>query len=263
MNRPPLLVPAMVVFLSIVGPIGRSQLLADPTSTESVAPSPSSTPAAPFVQSMPASELPSDLLGLADMRGALSVDITTLEKRIEKIQNEDLPGAQDNEIRSKELQGRIDNLTKQQPRSEDFQFRLDEYRSEQSRLASQPTVAALQAEITSKTAELAAKRALAEKVQSKIASTATADQYFKQIMSEIFAALIGVVIIGFFVVSLRDEKIRQAIFSGEAGIQFLTLFSIVIAIILFGITGILEGKELAGLLGGLSGYILGRVTPKV
>ena len=44
--------------------------------------------------------------------------------------------------------------------------------------------------------------------------------------------------------------------------QFLTLFSLVIAIILFGITQILEGKELAARLGGLSGYILGRTTPK-
>lgn len=53
---------------------------------------------------------------------------------------------------------------------------------------------------------------------------------------------------------------RREIFRGQAGIQFITLFSVVIAIILFGILGILEGKELAALLGGLSGYILGRVT---
>jgi hypothetical protein len=36
----------------------------------------------------------------------------------------------------------------------------------------------------------------------------------------------------------------------------------VIAIILFGITGILEGKELSALLGGLSGYILGRTSDR-
>ena len=51
---------------------------------------------------------------------------------------------------------------------------------------------------------------------------------------------------------------REAIFTGESGIQFVTLFSLVIAIILFGVLKILEGKELAALLGGLSGYILGR-----
>jgi hypothetical protein len=56
---------------------------------------------------------------------------------------------------------------------------------------------------------------------------------------------------------LRDDKVRQEIFSGQAGIQFITLLSLVIAIILFGITGILEGKELSALLGGLAGYILG------
>lgn len=53
----------------------------------------------------------------------------------------------------------------------------------------------------------------------------------------------------------------RQIFAGQAGIQFVTLFSLVIAIILFGIITILEGKELAALLGGLSGYILGRATP--
>jgi small-conductance mechanosensitive channel len=46
-------------------------------------------------------------------------------------------------------------------------------------------------------------------------------------------------IIGFFILAGIDQKMRQAIFSGDAGIQFLTLFSLVIAIILFGITGIL------------------------
>jgi hypothetical protein len=54
-----------------------------------------------------------------------------------------------------------------------------------------------------------------------------------------------------------DPQVRREIFAGQAGIQFVTLFSFVIAIILFGIIDILEGKELAALLGGLSGYILG------
>jgi Na+-transporting methylmalonyl-CoA/oxaloacetate decarboxylase gamma subunit len=42
------------------------------------------------------------------------------------------------------------------------------------------------------------------------------------------------------------------------GMQFVTLFLIVIAIILFGIMGTLEGREFAALLGGLSGHILGK-----
>jgi hypothetical protein len=54
--------------------------------------------------------------------------------------------------------------------------------------------------------------------------------------------------------------VRLSIFSQQTGIQFITLFSLVIAIILFGILGILEAKELSALLGGISGYILGRAT---
>jgi len=84
---------------------------------------------------------------------------------------------------------------------------------------------------------------------------------FKFKTSLTFAALVGVVIIGFFVIALRDKHVGREIFGGQAGIQFVTLFSLVIAIILFGIIDILEGKELAALLGGLSGYILGRATP--
>jgi len=74
----------------------------------------------------------------------------------------------------------------------------------------------------------------------------------------IFAILVGAVIVGFFGVAFRSQRVQEAIFTGESGIQFITLFSLVIAIILFGVLKILEGKELAALLGGLSGYILGR-----
>jgi hypothetical protein len=110
--------------------------------------------------------------------------------------------------------------------------------------------------------QLKTKRALASKIQTSIASMLSPEQEFKRTMSITFAALIATVIVGFFVIAFRDEKIRQAIFSGETGIQFLTLFSLVIAIILFGITQVLEGKELSALLGGLSGYILGRTVPR-
>jgi hypothetical protein len=88
----------------------------------------------------------------------------------------------------------------------------------------------------------------------------TAENKFKLNITAAFTALVLVVILGFFIVSWKDEEVRRSIFSSQSGIQFLTLFSLVIAIILFGILEILEGKELAALLGGLSGYILGRVT---
>src|SRR4029077_11079085 len=81
---------------------------------------------------------------------------------------------------------------------------------------------------------------------------------FKTRISTYFAGLVLAVILGFFVIAGFDSKVRQSIFSSETGIQFITLFSLVIAIILFGITGILESKELSALLGGLSGYILGK-----
>jgi hypothetical protein len=84
-----------------------------------------------------------------------------------------------------------------------------------------------------------------------------AAQRFKTRLSVAFTVLVGLVIVGFYLLAWKDDVLRREIFSRHSGIQFITLFSLIIAIILFGITGILEGKELSALLGGLSGYILG------
>jgi hypothetical protein len=89
-----------------------------------------------------------------------------------------------------------------------------------------------------------------------IASDAT--NSFKYKMSLAFSILVGVVIVGFFIIAWSNEEIKKTIFSNESGIQFITMFAIVIAVILFGIIGVLESKELSALLGGLSGYILGK-----
>jgi hypothetical protein len=85
-------------------------------------------------------------------------------------------------------------------------------------------------------------------------------QAFRTNMSVAFTILVGLVIVGFYFLAYLDEGLRREMFSRQSGIQFITLFSLVIAIILFGITGILESRELSALLGGLSGYILGRST---
>jgi hypothetical protein len=83
-------------------------------------------------------------------------------------------------------------------------------------------------------------------------------QSFRTNMSLAFTVLVGLVIVGFYLLAWLDQVLRREMFSRQSGIQFITLFSLVIAIILFGITGILESRELSALLGGLSGYILGR-----
>lgn len=72
-----------------------------------------------------------------------------------------------------------------------------------------------------------------------------------------FVALVTILILGFFGVGIWGGFMKD-IFKDDRGLQFITLFSLVIAITLFGLLNILEGKELAALLGGLSGYILGR-----
>ena len=109
-------------------------------------------------------------------------------------------------------------------------------------------------DILKKTDELSS---LGTKV-TELNNTSYVSQNFKKQISWSFAFLVGLVIVGFFVIAYRDDEIRKTIFSGDSGLQFITIFSIIIAIILFGITEVLGGKELSALIGGISGYILGR-----
>lgn len=83
---------------------------------------------------------------------------------------------------------------------------------------------------------------------------------WRTLVAMIFCLLLAYLIYRFFQTSDKDDVVRRSVFSEHAGIQFVTLFCLVIAIVLFGIIGVLEGKELSALLGGLSGYILGRAN---
>ena len=84
-------------------------------------------------------------------------------------------------------------------------------------------------------------------------------QEFRITMSITFAVLIGALLVVFFtIVYLKsDNNLSKELLSGN-GLQFVTLFVLIIAVILFGILGILQGSELAAILSGISGYILGK-----
>lgn len=93
-------------------------------------------------------------------------------------------------------------------------------------------------------------------------STATNQYIYRTVVSLIFAGIVAYLVSQFFSLVRQNEEIKINIFSGDTGIQFITLFSIVIAVILFGILEILGANELSALLGGLSGYILGKSSSK-
>lgn len=102
-------------------------------------------------------------------------------------------------------------------------------------------------------------------LEQRIASLFDASRDVNKFRSNVtytFGVLVFVVIVGFYFIAWYKQGVATTIFSGAMGMQFVTLFLIVIAIILFGIMGTLEGKELAALLGGLSGYILGRADSR-
>lgn len=85
------------------------------------------------------------------------------------------------------------------------------------------------------------------------------NQKFRLWVSAFFSALIAVMIVSFFwtIYKKSGDDIGTLLLS-DGGLQFVTIFVLIIAIILFGILSILEGRELAAILSGIAGYILGR-----
>jgi len=199
---------------------------------------------------------PPSFTTLVQERDALQKDIETLTSqvsnldwiRVFKQQSEDAKKRGD-KIRQKELEAKI-----------------REYEPYAGLEPGQADTVNLSDLSTTKHNEITAKTKHRQEIDAEMSNRMDIEgkeQDFKKSVSLYFAIIVAMVIAGFFVIAGYDEKVRQEIFAGQAGIQFITLFSLVIAIILFGITGVLEGKELAALLGGLAGYILGRsgVTP--
>ncbi len=87
-------------------------------------------------------------------------------------------------------------------------------------------------------------------------------QTFRQWTSFIYAVLIAIIILSFFFILFKSNaKDVTALLMGESGLQFITLFSLIIAIVLFGVLNILEGKELAAIISAIAGFILGKYNP--
>ena len=191
-----------------------------------------------------------------------------LEQEIRDIQN-DLPKLADAKYWLEEeatLKKQLEATKKRKdppPSKEELQKLEDQIAQKRANSGTNESLDTVVKQIDGKNADLNDKKNRKDKIEKKLSRLIDIErpkQDFKKELSYIFAGLIGLMILGFFVIAFRDKIVRREIFHGQAGIQFITLFSVVIAIILFGILDILEGKELAALLGGLSGYILGRVT---
>jgi len=122
----------------------------------------------------------------------------------------------------------------------------------------------LKDEIKKRRDELEGKQAALVDLEDRISvslNVGTNQYIYRTLVSAIFAAIVFYLVLQFFKIVQDNEEVKKSIFSGDAGIQFITLFSIVIAVILFGILEILGANELSALLGGLSGYILGKSSP--
>jgi hypothetical protein len=84
-------------------------------------------------------------------------------------------------------------------------------------------------------------------------------QAFRKDISKFFAGVIAVMILAFFAtIYMRGGTSVGSLLLSDGGLQFVTIFVLIIAIILFGILNILAGRELAAILSGIAGYILGR-----
>ena len=98
---------------------------------------------------------------------------------------------------------------------------------------------------------------------NRVVAQSGEQQSFRKTISTSFLFLIGIILMAYFatlyVRSKADAELAASLLN-ENGLQFMTLFVLIIAIVLFGILGILEAKELAAILSGIAGYVLGRGT---
>jgi hypothetical protein len=84
-------------------------------------------------------------------------------------------------------------------------------------------------------------------------------QEFRANITLYFTILLGAILIAFFILLYnKTDKETAKELIGPTGLQFITLFVLIIAVILFGVLGILERSELSAILSGISGYILGK-----
>lgn len=90
-------------------------------------------------------------------------------------------------------------------------------------------------------------------------SPETRDQDFRMWVSLTFSGLIAILLFSFFwIIYKRSDKSLAKAMLTDSGLQFITVFILIIAIILFGILSVIGGSELAAILSGISGYILGK-----
>jgi len=90
------------------------------------------------------------------------------------------------------------------------------------------------------------------------------EQDFRIWVSLTFSGLIGILMLAFFLIIFKRSDVSLSkILLSSSGLQFITVFILIIAIILFSILNVLGGSELAAILSGISGYILGKSSSAV
>ncbi len=158
------------------------------------------------------------------------------------------------ETEKSEAHAQLLDLTRQKARAA---LELITYRDNQQQQAAYNDVLSREEAAKSITADTLSYLSKIDESISELIMSSDAERFFRLEMGVGFLALVTLLIVCFFIFGSRSGSMKE-IFKDDRGLQFITLFSLVIAITMFGLLNILEGKELAALLGGLSGYILGR-----
>jgi hypothetical protein len=158
------------------------------------------------------------------------------------------------ETQKSEARAQLIDLTRQKARAA---LELITYRKYQQELSDFDDTTQREGNANAIVADTLAYLARLDGAISELMTFSRDESWFRLEMGAGFLILVTLLIVCFFIFASRSGSIKD-ILSNDRGLQFITLFSLVIAITLFGLLNILESKELAALLGGLSGYILGR-----
>jgi hypothetical protein len=179
--------------------------------------------------------------------------VNDIESKLKNLETQQTNRELDESVRSA-ARGQLLDLTRQKARAD---LEYTSYRKSQQQLAAYNDVINREEIARTTIAQTLSYLTRLDEAIGNLMMTSDSESYFRLWMGGGFLLLVLVLIVCFFVVGSRSGSMRE-IFTNDRGLQFVTLFSLVIAITMFGLLNILEGKELSALLGGLSGYILGR-----
>lgn len=204
------------------------------------------------------------LINLRDEQRRLSGDVAGLASDTEALKRELTVRKEDEQSLANTRQELRESIARS-PRDENAIKRAqDAVEHFERAVAASRETASIQKELDAKRGELARKRQRIIDIDYELSDRLAIEEGNRSFRSRVaggFGLLILVLFIGVVFIILRRDDVRQKVVA-DGVTPLLAVFLLVAVVALVAITGVMESKDISGLIGGIGGYLLGRVEKK-